>query len=427
MTIIGLLVGLQSYSQLDCRIFFNIFGETATYHQDTTLCRGQRLTLFTGYSDTLNYLWEPGGETTHEIEAVIDTVERTYRLYIRNESNILICEDSLKLSSYIITDPEKSDSIFCYKETIRLGTKPRENIFFRWRPGNVTEEVYEFTITDTTTYYLDVFTLPDSTLLCTDSIKYYTYPRMVIEFEQISKGCPNDCKAQVTATASEGFPPYRYVWNATVAPNDSSLALGLCSEDTYDIRVYDTLCLFDTTYQVESFKLPEIEISFSPDTIYLTNPRAEFSFENKSDTIGITNWIWLFPDSTTTNDLIASHVFQDTASVVSFIYTTDDGCVDTMKVTVPLKEFEMDIPNVFTPNGDGANDVWEIRDLEKYISNQIVIFDRWGKKVFEASGYQNNWDGGRLGDGVYFFILKCVGFWKEDIYKGSVTIIGSPY
>jgi len=137
--------------------------------------------------------------------------------------------------------------------------------------------------------------------------------------------------------------------------------------------------------------------------------------------------VWIFPDSTTTNDAIATHAFVDTASVVKFVYTTGDGCVDTVETSVTLKEFEMKIPNVFTPNGDGANDTWTIPDLEKYINNKLIIFDRWGKKVFEATSYNNDWDGGRLGDGVYFYILKCEGYWQEDIYKGSVTIIGSSY
>jgi gliding motility-associated-like protein len=179
---------------------------------------------------------------------------------------------------------------------------------------------------------------------------------------------------------------------------------------------------------VESYKLPEIEVTVVPDTIFLTNPKAEFSFENKSaDSISLTNWVWLFPDSTTTNDEVATFVFIDTAATVKFIYTTEDGCVDTVRTEVTIKEFEMQIPNVFTPNSDGANDYWDVPDLKKYISNEVVIFDRWGKKVFEANNYSNQWDGGRLGDGVYYYILKCEGYWKEDVYRGSITILGSNY
>ncbi|MCK4360605.1 MAG: gliding motility-associated C-terminal domain-containing protein, partial [Bacteroidales bacterium] len=50
---------------------------------------------------------------------------------------------------------------------------------------------------------------------------------------------------------------------------------------------------------------------------------------------------------------------------------------------------------------------------------------RWGKKVYEINNYKNDWDGGNLSDGVYFYILKCHGEFGDDIFKSSLTIIGS--
>ena len=73
-------------------------------------------------------------------------------------------------------------------------------------------------------------------------------------------------------------------------------------------------------------------------------------------------------------------------------------------------------PEVFTPNDDGKNDYFEIPNLELYPNNSIVIFNRWGNKVFEASPYLNDWDGrnhfglriggDRLPAGTYFYILN---------------------
>ena len=429
LAIIGIFTGLTLHAQIDCQISYTIDNEPDTLVNDTVLCKKQVVHLFTTFSDTLNYLWLPGGQTTHEIDITVDFIEQQFELIISNQEGTVLCGDLLELESYILTD--EVDTLFWYKSPLTLGRNSDPDKFVQWRPGkdSDTTEVFSFEILDTTTYYLDVYSRTGMVLLCTDSIKYYTYPRMYVEFDQTSKGCPDECKAQVYAIASEGFPPYRYRWDdiVDVAPNDSSLALGLCSEDTYKIRIYDTICAFDTSYLVESYKLPDVTISYSPDTIYFTNPKAEFSFENETDTIALTNWVWLFPDSTTTNDEIATHVFQDTASVVSFIYTTENGCIDTVRTEVPLRELDIEIPNVFTPNGDGANETWEIPDLEKYISSDLVVFDRWGKKVHEALNYTGNWDGGKLGDGVYFYVLKCQGYWREEVYKGSVTIIGSKY
>ncbi len=66
-----------------------------------------------------------------------------------------------------------------------------------------------------------------------------------------------------------------------------------------------------------------------------------------------------------------------------------------------------DIPNVFTPNNDGVNDYFVIRNIEKCSNNHLVIKDRNGRTVFEKINYQNDWDGKNVADGVYFFFLKC--------------------
>jgi gliding motility-associated-like protein len=195
-----------------------------------------------------------------------------------------------------------------------------------------------------------------------------------------------------------------------------------------DILVYDTVCVFDTSFTAEGYDLPEIELTMSPDSLFETNPQAVFSFDNKSaDSIPLSNWTWVFPDSSSTNLLTPEFVFTELTDSVLFIYETIDGCSDTLIMSVAVKEFELLLYNVFTPNGDGINDTYEIPNLDRYISNQFIVFDRWGQRVFEAKNYSNNWDGGTLPDGVYYYILKCQGYWEEDVFRGSVSIYGSRY
>ncbi len=285
----------------------------------------------------------------------------------------------------------------------------------------------ETQVRDTITYILSVYN-DDSTFFCTDSITLYIHPVVEVTFEQISKGCPGECKAQAQAMASGGYPPYHYLWGATMAPNDSSLALGLCGGENYIMIVKDSICIYDTAFIPKSYDMPLVEIVVEPDTLYLTNPQAQLAFENKSaDSIPLTNWVWIFPDSTTTNEASPKYVFVEGDSLVTLIYTTIDGCVDTLVAEISVQDFELEVPNVFTPNGDGVNDTYEIPLLERYISNELVVFNRWGQKVFEASNYSNQWDGGRLPDGVYYYILRCQGYWEEDIFRGAVSIYGSKY
>jgi gliding motility-associated-like protein len=63
------------------------------------------------------------------------------------------------------------------------------------------------------------------------------------------------------------------------------------------------------------------------------------------------------------------------------------------------------VPNAFTPNNDGFNDVFEILGIDEYPGNKVTIYSRNGAKVFEATDYKNNWDAGNVPDGVYMYAL----------------------
>jgi len=92
---------------------------------------------------------------------------------------------------------------------------------------------------------------------------------------------------------------------------------------------------------------------------------------------------------------------------------------------------------VITPNGDGKNDEFlimnenkngsgeEIKITDEFQSMELVIFDRWGRKLYENSNYQSDWIGEGVPDGSYYYILKTIGFYKTEKFKGSITILGS--
>jgi len=96
----------------------------------------------------------------------------------------------------------------------------------------------------------------------------------------------------------------------------------------------------------------------------------------------------------------------------------DNEAIGTVKV-IALK-----IPNVFTPNGDGLNDRFEIRGLELYPENRLIIFNRWGNEVYSAKTYTNDWDGANLSEGTYYYIFELrlhSGHWQT--FKGFVTLM----
>ena len=83
------------------------------------------------------------------------------------------------------------------------------------------------------------------------------------------------------------------------------------------------------------------------------------------------------------------------------------------------------IPNAFSPNGDGINDVWNIKYLESYPDCTVEIFNRYGAPIFSSKGYSKPWDGTMNGSpvpvGVYYYIINPKNGRKA--YSGSLTIL----
>ncbi|SFC97842.1 gliding motility-associated C-terminal domain-containing protein [Flexibacter flexilis DSM 6793] len=96
------------------------------------------------------------------------------------------------------------------------------------------------------------------------------------------------------------------------------------------------------------------------------------------------------------------------------------GCTLDSVVVVPIDSSFL-IPNVITPNGDGYNDKWIIRNLPRE-GVEVEIVNRWGKKVFKTNNYGNDWDGSGYPDGVYFYSIHMPDGKK---YKGWIEIVDS--
>jgi gliding motility-associated-like protein len=88
------------------------------------------------------------------------------------------------------------------------------------------------------------------------------------------------------------------------------------------------------------------------------------------------------------------------------VYVRDaSGCVKEYETEI--KESKFMIPNVFTPNNDGVNDTFFIRNLPA--GTFVTITNRWGKIVYTSKDYQNDWDGGSYPDGVYYYSVNIAG------------------
>ena len=108
--------------------------------------------------------------------------------------------------------------------------------------------------------------------------------------------------------------------------------------------------------------------------------------------------------------------------------TDQYNCKDTAFVLItvnPNLEIVI-IPNLMTPNGDGYNDIWKIKNIEAYEESEVTIFDAYGKVIYQSTPYYNDWNattsnGDIIPDGTYFYVVIL----GEDFepMKGTLTIV----
>jgi len=95
---------------------------------------------------------------------------------------------------------------------------------------------------------------------------------------------------------------------------------------------------------------------------------------------------------------------------------------DTATVSTKIIPKALFIPNVFTPNGDGVNDVFEVVGIQYYTNPRLRITNRWGDEVYYNPNYNNDWDGIDLMGGTYYYHLTLTAAGKDYVYKGWVLI-----
>jgi gliding motility-associated-like protein len=145
-----------------------------------------------------------------------------------------------------------------------------------------------------------------------------------------------------------------------------------------------------------------------------------FTFNFTDLTVGATSWTWNFGDGSSSVSQNPSHTYSENGVQNVCLTAAINGCAGTACKLIDINVIDLlNIPNVFTPDGDGENDFFFINNngMKEF---QIDIFNRWGTKVFSSSDAAVKWDGrsskgSELSDGTYFFILKAVSINKKDV------------
>jgi gliding motility-associated-like protein len=177
-----------------------------------------------------------------------------------------------------------------------------------------------------------------------------------------------------------------------------------------------------------------ITVQPSPMASFTANPLTgtpplTVNFANSSQNAN--TYIWTFGNGNTSSSPSPNNIYAAIGTYTVTLVASDNGlCPSTATATIiVVEDFTLMIPNIFTPDGDGKNDVFTVTatGVESFAG---TIYDRWGLKLFEWDEASKGWDGSTKSgaqsvDGTYFYIITVKGGKDANpqIYKGFVQLL----
>ena len=172
------------------------------------------------------------------------------------------------------------------------------------------------------------------------------------------------------------------------------------------------------SYDIEIWPLPVAQFGISTDT---TLPGGIFIYDiigMVDSSISTCEWNWDFGDGTTSNASNPFHTYNETGTyTIQLITRSGLECLDTLEIDVDVVE-GLIVPNVFTPNNDGWNDVFDVR-TSAVGPFKLEIYNRWGSVVYENSSPLISWDGTtsagvEASSGTYYYVIS-----KAEMNSGN--------
>jgi gliding motility-associated-like protein len=246
--------------------------------------------------------------------------------------------------------------------------------------------------------------------------------------------CQGEAGTLSVVSITGGTPPYTYsIDNGNTFYPDSSFVL---NSGNYDVLIQDaTGCEFQ-----QSIYIPDV----APVAVLVNEPVIEIQLGAEAQLLAVTNiptWaidtiMWTPTDSLSCTNCLNPYANPTESTTYEVTVINENGCEDKAQIRLDLdKDRKVYIPNAFSPNGDGSNDLFMIFATEIGIErvNYFQVYNRWGEMVFHAEDFQPNdpaygwggWFRGELMNPAVFVFWAEVEFVDgyKQFFKGDVTLL----
>jgi len=422
-TVTNTLSGCSSPIQVT--ITTNTAVPTITISPNQTLtCSSPAVTISTTVNPVSTYVWSNTGGLIIGQGFIVVTSPDTYSVNItsslngcQNSATVAITSNTTSPSATISATSSNS-IITCSNTSVALTVNvvPSAGYTYTWSNGSntvatnaLTGGTYSVVVVDATT---GCSVTPQYALSSNTTAPNITASNAVIP-----------CGSNTVNVVSTSTDVVSYNWSTstgTVITNGSATAV-VGSTGVYTVTALNTAngC---TNTAVSNVTQSSVNALFTANPLSGTAPLS-VNFANQST--GATGYLWTFGDTNnnTSTSTDPSHTYTATGTYTVTLIATNGGCTNPYSVIIDVfSASTVIIPNVFTPNGDGFNDVFKI--TTNGIKDMTCdIFNRWGTKIHTLNSVTDSWDGSGSVDGTYFYVLKATGYdGKEFNEKGFISL-----
>lgn len=238
--------------------------------------------------------------------------------------------------------------------------------------------------------------------------------------------CPGG-STQIFGNIVGGIQPVGFTWAPSSGlsnPNISNPIASPTVTTSYIIHVADSCKTSPPGDTVVVFVLPPgpVVAASSNITVCLDGTPVNLSSSANGGAVPYSYW-WSTvsgADSISPPNSSGPTIIPSGNDLFTVIITDRCGNKDTATAAIHIQDCIITIPNVISADGNGMNDYFAIKNLDKFPNSRLVIYNRWGNKIYDNPDYLNNWDAHGYSEGTYYYVLYRS---DDKAFPGFLTVL----